>query len=80
MDKYHDEQLYDILSARAKWGLDEDVVTDDQLYRIADAAAGNEKASRERVALAHEEMHQYDSSYYETQLVRAVGIVVSPVG
>jgi len=41
MDKYHDEQLYDILSARAKWGLDEDVVTDEQLYRIADAAAGD---------------------------------------
>ncbi|MDS0283918.1 Cdc6/Cdc18 family protein [Haloarcula onubensis] len=41
MDKYNDEQLYDILSARAKWGLDEDVITDDQLYRIADAAAGD---------------------------------------
>jgi orc1/cdc6 family replication initiation protein len=41
MDKYHDEQLYDILSARAKWGLDEDVIIDDQLYRIADAAAGD---------------------------------------
>ena len=41
MDKYHDEQLYDILSARAKWGLDEDVVAGDQLYRIADAAAGD---------------------------------------
>jgi len=41
MDKYHDEQLYDILHARAKWGLDEDVITDDQLYRIADAAAGD---------------------------------------
>jgi orc1/cdc6 family replication initiation protein len=41
MDKYHDEQLYDILSARAKWGLEEDVVDDDQLYRIADAAAGD---------------------------------------
>jgi len=41
MDRYHDEQLYDILRARAKWGLDEDVVTDDQLYRIADAAAGD---------------------------------------
>ncbi|MBX0288560.1 orc1/cdc6 family replication initiation protein [Halomicroarcula sp. F28] len=41
MDKYHDEQLYDILSARGKWGLDEDVITDDQLYRIADAAAGD---------------------------------------
>jgi len=41
MDKYHDEQLYDILSARAKWGLDEDVITDDRLYRVADAAAGD---------------------------------------
>ena len=41
MDKYHDEQLYDILHARTKWGLDEDVITDNQLYRIADAAAGD---------------------------------------
>jgi len=41
MDKYHDEQLYDILRARAKWGLDEDVITDDQLYHVADAAAGD---------------------------------------
>jgi len=42
MDKiYHDEQLYDILSARTKWGLDEDVIADDQLYRVADAAAGD---------------------------------------
>jgi|GEM_PF-719310 Cdc6-like AAA superfamily ATPase len=41
MDKYHDEQLYGILSARAKWGLEEDVVDDDQLYRIADAAVGD---------------------------------------
>jgi Cdc6-like AAA superfamily ATPase len=41
MDKYHDDQLYGILSARAKWGLDEDIITDNQLYRIADAAAGD---------------------------------------
>ncbi len=41
MDSYHDEQLYDILQARAKWGLDQDVITDDQLYRTADAAAGD---------------------------------------
>ncbi len=46
MDKYHDEQLYNILRARAKWGLDEDIITDDQLYRIADATAG--KADREK--------------------------------
>ena len=41
MDKYHDEQLYNILRARAKWGLDQDVIADNQLYRIADAAAGD---------------------------------------
>ena len=40
----------------------------------------DEKASRERVALAHEETDQYDPSYYETQLVRAVESVVSPLG
>ncbi|MBX0298286.1 Cdc6/Cdc18 family protein [Haloarcula nitratireducens] len=41
MDRYHDEQLCDILAARAKRGLEKDAVTDDQLYRIADAAAGD---------------------------------------
>ena len=41
MDKYHNEQLYDILSARTKWGLEKDVITDKQLYQIADAAAGD---------------------------------------
>jgi len=41
MDKYHDEQLYDILTARVKWGLNENAITDEQLYRIADAAAGD---------------------------------------
>jgi len=41
MDKYDNEQLRDILAARVKRGLDHDVITDDQLYRIADAAAGD---------------------------------------
>ena len=41
MDKYHNEQLYDILSARAKWGLENGVIADEQLYQIADAAAGD---------------------------------------
>ena len=39
-----------------------------------------EKTSRERVALAHEEIESYDASYYETQLVRAVESVLSPLG
>jgi Cdc6-like AAA superfamily ATPase len=41
MDRYHDEQLVDILRARVRWGLRQGVITDDQLYRIADAAAGD---------------------------------------
>ena len=41
MDKYDNDQLQDILAARVKWGLDPDVITDEQLYRIADAAAGD---------------------------------------
>jgi DNA polymerase I len=40
----------------------------------------DEKSSRERIALAHEEFESYDPSYYETQLVRAVGSVLSPLG
>jgi DNA polymerase I len=38
------------------------------------------KTSRERVALAHEDVDSYDPSYYETLLVRAVGSVLSPLG
>jgi len=40
----------------------------------------DEKKSRERVALAHEEVETYDASHYETQLVRAVESVLSPLG
>ena len=40
----------------------------------------DEKSSRERVALAHEDIETYDASYYETQLIRAVESVLSPVG
>ena len=40
----------------------------------------DEKTSRERVALAHEEIKSYDASYYETQLIRAVESVLSPLG
>ena len=62
MDKYHDEQLYDILSARAQWGLDEAVVTDDQLYRIADAAAGDARLAigilRTAASTADRENHE----------------------
>ncbi|MFP9060693.1 type B DNA-directed DNA polymerase [Natrialbaceae archaeon A-chndr2] len=40
----------------------------------------DEKSSRDRVALVHEETESYDPSYYETLLVRAVESVLSPLG
>ena len=40
----------------------------------------DKKTSRERVALAHEEIESYDACYNETQLVRAVESVLSPLG
>ena len=40
----------------------------------------DEKTSREWVALSHEKIESYDTSYYETQLVRAVESVLSPLG
>ena len=62
MDKYHDEQLYDILQARTKWGLDEDIITNEQLYRIADAAAGDARLAigilRTAASTAERENHE----------------------
>jgi DNA polymerase I len=40
----------------------------------------DEKTSRERVALAHEAIESYDPSYYETELVRAIESLLSPLG
>ena len=40
----------------------------------------DEKTSRERVALVHEEIESYDPSYYETNLIRAVESLLSPLG
>ena len=40
----------------------------------------DEKSSRDRVALVHEEIQSYDPVYYETRLVRAVESVLTPLG
>ncbi|MBB6645041.1 type B DNA-directed DNA polymerase [Halobellus ruber] len=40
----------------------------------------DEKASRDRVALAHEHPERYDPEYYEGLLIRAVESLLSPVG
>jgi DNA polymerase I len=47
---------------------------------VAYVVVDDEKASRDRVALAHEEIDRYDADYYETELIRAVESVVSPLG
>lgn len=44
---------------------------------IEHVVVNDEKKSRERVALDHEEIETYDASHYETQLVRAVENVLS---
>jgi DNA polymerase I len=46
------------------------------MYVVVD----DEKSSRDRVALVHEAIETYDAAYYETQLVRAVESVLSPLG
>ncbi|WP_117592475.1 type B DNA-directed DNA polymerase [Haloprofundus halophilus] len=40
----------------------------------------DEKRSRDRVALAHEDLSTYDVDFYETQLLRAAESVLSPLG
>jgi orc1/cdc6 family replication initiation protein len=45
MDRYHEDQLVDILAARRKWGLEAGAVTDAQLRQIADAAAGDARVA-----------------------------------
>jgi len=40
----------------------------------------DQKSSRERVALAHEDVETYDPSYYEAKTIRAVESVLSPLG
>jgi len=48
--------------------------------QIAYVVVDDAKTSRDRVALAHETIDTYDASYYETQLIRAVESVLSPLG
>ena len=40
----------------------------------------DEKSSRDRVKLAHEHITTYDVSHYETELLRAVESILSPIG
>ena len=40
----------------------------------------DDKTSRDRVVLAHEGVESYDPSYYETELIRAIESLLSPMG
>ena len=48
--------------------------------RYISISLNNGKSTRYQVALAHEEIRSYDAPYYETQLVRVVEGVLSPLG
>lgn len=44
-DKYSDDELVSILEDRVRWGLQPGVITEDQLYEIADASAGDARVA-----------------------------------
>jgi orc1/cdc6 family replication initiation protein len=60
-DKYHLGELVSILEARARWGLSEDSIGNEQLALIADAAAGDARIAisvlRNAAGRAREEGH-----------------------
>jgi DNA polymerase I len=47
---------------------------------VAYVVVDDGKESRDRVALAHEDVDAYDADYYETQVIRAAASVLSPLG
>ncbi len=48
--------------------------------RVKYVVVDDARSTRDRVALAHEAPESYDAAYYETQLVRAVESLLSPLG
>lgn len=59
--------------------LNESASTSDRQEAMTDEE-DEDKQSRERVALADEDIDDYDADYYREQLVRAAESVLSPVG
>ncbi|WP_224332647.1 type B DNA-directed DNA polymerase [Haloprofundus halobius] len=47
---------------------------------VSYVVVGDDKRSRDRVALAHEDLTEYDVSFYETLLLRAAESILSPLG
>jgi orc1/cdc6 family replication initiation protein len=70
MDKYHDEQLVDILQARVRWGLEQDSITDTQLYHIADAAAGDARLAIGMLRIAASKADRQSAGQITDELLR----------
>jgi len=70
MDKYHDEQLVDILQDRVKWGLEQDIITDTQLYQIADAAAGDARLAIGILRIAASQASRENTGQITDELLR----------
>jgi orc1/cdc6 family replication initiation protein len=73
-DRYRNEQLIDILEARVKWGLEPNVITDEQLARIADAAAGDARLAIGILRSAASSADRADADHITDEIIRdAIG-------
>ncbi|WP_135828936.1 Cdc6/Cdc18 family protein [Halorussus halobius] len=57
-DRYSADELVSIMDARVKWGLEEGVISQDQLATIADAAAGDARVALSILRTAARQAHQ----------------------
>ncbi|WP_137283900.1 Cdc6/Cdc18 family protein [Halorussus salinisoli] len=72
-DRYSADQLVSIMDARVKWGLEEGVVSDDQLATIADAAGGDARVALSILRTAARQAHQnYESEITDEVLESAM--------
>lgn len=69
-EKYHLDQLVSILDARARWGLSEDAIGNEQLQLIADAAAGDARIAIGILRNAARRAEQADATEISTAMVR----------
>ncbi len=69
-DRYGTDQLVGILEDRVRWGLHEDVVTDDQLRWIAEAAGGDARVAIGTLRVAAREADRRDLNRFTDRMVR----------
>jgi len=72
-DSYGDDALVSILEDRVRWGLHENAVIDQQLRRIADAAAGDARIAIEILrAAARRAQHEQADSISDAMVEAAI--------